>query len=217
MAERDKTPDILKTLEQEMDSDIHPVLKKILDNLKPIGLAVGGIVAAVAVYSGVTSYQESQHEKAVSELGTILVMSDAAQRMERLEAFAQSGPKSLHLAVHLELARLQMESGDFDKAVASWQLVGKDKAMTTVAGLGQAKALMLKGDYAQAVDILTNLKKNVGEELGAAISTNLAFAAEKAGQIDLAVAEYEALKSNAGGNEAFLEYKIKQLSTKPQS
>lgn len=217
MADRDHTPEILKTLEQEMDSDVHPILKKILDNLKPIALTVGGIIAAVAIYSGVTSYQEAQHEKAVSELGTILVLTDAAQRVEKLVAFIQGSPKTLQLAAHLELARLQMENGDFDKAAASWQVVAQEKSMTAVAGMGQAKALMFKGEYAQAVDILTGLKKDVGEELGAALSTTLAFAAEKAGQTDLAVAEYEALKSKAGGNEAFLEYKIRQLTAKPQS
>ena len=68
--------------------------------------------------------------------------------------------------------------------------------------------------------LISSTKGSIFDNLNAmscVISTNLAFAAEKAGQIDLAVAEYEALKSNAGGNEAFLEYKIKQLSTKPNS
>ena len=29
--------DILKTIEQEMDTDVHPLLKMILDNIKAIG------------------------------------------------------------------------------------------------------------------------------------------------------------------------------------
>ena len=104
MEERNATNDILATIEQEMDSDIHPLLKKILDNIKPIGITIGGIVVAVAVYSGVTTYQESQREKAVSELGVIMTMADQTARIQKLEAFAASGPKELRSAAQLELA-----------------------------------------------------------------------------------------------------------------
>jgi hypothetical protein len=214
MEERNAQADILKTIEQEIDSDIHPLLKKILDNIKPIGLAVGGIVAAVAVYSGVTSYQQSQHAKAVSELGGIMVLADQAARTERLQAFAQSGPADLRPAAQLELAKVFVTAGDYDKAVTAWKAVGQNPGMKAVAGLGEAKALSLKGDYAGAVTVLSALKKDAGEELAPAISSSLAFAAEKAGQTDVAIAEYEAMKAKAGGNDAFLEYKIGKLKAK---
>ncbi len=49
------------------------------------------------------------------------------------------------------------------------------------------------------------------------ISGTLAFAAEKAGRVEAAVAEYEALKSKGDGNTAYLDYKIGVLKSKPQS
>lgn len=214
MEERNEPTDILKTIEQEMDTDIHPLLKKILDNIKPIGIAVGGIVTAVAIYSGVTSYQEAQHAKAVSELGSIMILADKSARTEKLEAFAQSGPKELRPAVQLELAQIFMNEGNFDKAAGAWQVVGKNEGMRVIAGLGEAKAFILKGEFAKAVEILSGLKKDAGEEFAPAISANLAFAAEKAGQTDVALAEYEALKSKESGNEAFLDYKISTLKPK---
>lgn len=214
MEERNEPLDILKTIEHEMDSDIHPLLKKILDNIKPIGMTVGGIVVAVAIYSGITSYQESQHAKAVSELGGIMIMADQGARTSKLEAFAQSAPKALRPAVQLELARVFMDEGNFDKAASAWQAVSQLEGMRTIAGLGEAKALILKGEHAKAVAILTGLKKDAGEEFAPAISANLAFAAEKAGQKDIAIAEYESLRSKDGGNEAFLDYKIGKLKSK---
>ena len=216
MEERKEQTDILKTLEQEIDSDIHPLLKKILDNIKPIGVAVGGIVAAVAVYTGVTSWQQSQHDKAVSELGGIMVLDDQAARTERLQAFAQSGPADLRSAAQLELARIFMESGEFDKAVTAWKAVGQNAGMRVVAGLGEARALTLKGDYAAAVTVLTGLKKDAGEEFAGTVSSSLAFAAEMAGQTDLAIAEYESMKSQAGGEDAVLNHKTSQLRAKAQ-
>ena len=216
MEERSAQSDIIKTIEQEMDSDVHPLLKKILDNIRPIGIAVGGIVAAVAVYSGFNAYQSSQRDKAVSELGAIIILDDQAARTSKLEAFVSSGPADLRPAAQLELARIFMEAGEYDKAAAAWKSVAGSVDMKTVAGLGEAKALVMKGDYAGAVTILSALKKDAGEEFAGAISANLAFAAEKAGQTDLAIAEYEALKTKDSGNDAFLEYKIGKLRAKTQ-
>lgn len=216
MVERNEPADILKTIEQELDQDMHPLLKKILDNIKPIGLAVGGIVIAVAVYSGVNSWQQSRHDTAVSELGRIMVLGDQAARAEKLQAFSLSGPADLRPAAQLELARIYTEAGEHDKAIEAWKAVGQNADMRVVAGLGEARALMLKGDHAAAVGVLSGLKKDAGEEFAGAISSSLAFAAEKAGQTDLAIAEYEALKSRSGGDDTFLNFKINQLKAKAQ-
>ena len=216
MEENRAQTDLLKTIEQEMDSDLHPLLKKILDNIKTIGLGVGGVVVAVAVYSGVTAWQGSQHDKAVSELGAIMVMDDGADRTGKLKAFAASGPADLRPAALLELAAVNMQAGDFDGAVQAWKSLSQKDNMRAVAGLGEARALMLGGNFAAAVDVLSALKQNAGEEFVAPISSALAFAAEKAGRTDLAIAEYEAMKSLAGGSAAFLDYKISKLKAENQ-
>lgn len=211
--------DILKTIEQEMDSDIHPFLKKILDNIKPIGLVVGGIIAAAAVYSGVTAYQESQRNKAVSQLGAIIIQIDPAARAQQLEDFAKTAPADLRVAAQLELAKTHMEAKAYDKAASAWQSVAASGVpdMHIVAGLGEAKSLMMQGDYGKAADLLTTLKQDASDEYQLVISGTLAFAAEKAGRVEAAVAEYEALKSKGDGNTAYLDYKIGVLKSKPQS
>lgn len=214
MEERNAPADILKTIEQEMDSDIHPILKMILDNIKIIGLTVGGVVAAVAVYSGVTAYQESRHEKAVSEMGQILILQDKSAKVERLQSFAQQAPEDLRPAIQLELARIFMDQGEYEKAATAWHVVGEQEGMRVLAGLGEAKALIFKGDFAGAVTILSTIKKDAGQDFLPAVSANLAFAAEKAGQTDLAIAEYESLRSQDSGNEAFLDYKIGRLKNR---
>lgn len=211
--------DILKTIEQEMDSDIHPFLKKILDNIRPIGWAVGGIIAAAAIYSGVTSYQEAQRAKAVSQLGSIIVQADAGSRVQRLEEFAKTAPADLRVAAQLELAKTQMDAKEYDKAASAWRAVADSGVadMRIIAGLGEAKNYMMKGDHAKAVDLLTALKQNASDEYLPMISSALAFAAEKAGRIDAAIAEYESLKAKGDTNTAYLDYKIAALKAKPQS
>ncbi|NLW81489.1 MAG: tetratricopeptide repeat protein [Desulfovibrionales bacterium] len=214
MEERTSQMDILKTIEQEMDADIHPVLKKILDNIKPIGLALAFIVASVAVYTGFTSYQNSQRARAVSELGGIMIMTDTTSRTAKLEAFAQSGSPDLRAAAQLELAKVYMDAKEFDKAAATWRSLAQASGLKTMARLGEAKALMMKGEHAKAVELLTKLKSEAGQELNPGISSALAFAAEKAGQEELAIAEYTALKAAAKGDDPFLDYKIDLLRSK---
>ena len=107
-----------------------------------------------------------------------------------------------------------MDQNEFEKAAEAWRSVGQNADVRVIAGLGEAKARILGGEPAKAVEILSALKKDAGEEFAPAISANLAFAAEKAGQIDLAISEYEALKSRESGNEAFLDYKIGSLKSK---
>jgi len=111
---------------------------------------------------------------------------------------------------------VNMQAGEFDEAVQAWKALAQKDGMRAVAGLGEARALILKGDFAAAVDVLSALKQGAGEEFVAPISSALAFAAEKAGQTDLAIAEYETMKSLTGGNSAFLDYKISKLKAKNQ-
>jgi len=207
---------ILHTIEQEMDTDLHPLLKKILDNIKPIGVTVVTIIVLVAAYSGVSTYQSSQKNQASSELGTILILNDQATRMERLTTFAHSGHKDLRLVAYLELAKSYMDTGEYAQAANAWKEVALHHSpeVQTIAGLGEAKALIAQGEFAQAVEVLTKLKGKTGPGLTAIISSTLVFAAEKAGQKDVALAEYEALKAQGEGNSDFLNYKINQLKTK---
>ena len=118
--------DILKTIEQEMDTDVHPLLKMILDNIKAIGIAVFLIVAAVAVYSGMDVYREKERAKAVSELGLLLETADPAERVQKLESFVASAPSDIRLGARLELTSLYMEQNEFEKAAAVWKNVGSE-------------------------------------------------------------------------------------------
>ena len=200
-----------------MDSDIHPLLKKILDNIKPIALIVTVVVLAAATYSGLSSYQSSQKEQAASELGTILIMNDNATRLEHLEAFVNSGHKDLRLAARLELAKAFMDLGEYARAAQTWREIGQhvESEMKVIAGLGEASSLIAQDEYGQAVELLTKLKTNSGAGFIPVISSSLVFAAEKAGLKDIALAEYESLKTQNESNSAFIDYKINRLKAKP--
>lgn len=211
-----QSSDILRTIEQEMDSDIHPLLKKILDNIKSIGLVIGGIILVVAVYSGYSAYTDSRQAEATEKFGEIMLQPDPKERISHLEAFAANAPSDMLIAVHLELAKTLMETGAFDRAAQSWETVAAtDERARVFAGLGKAKSLMMRQEYSQAMDVLHSIKALAGEGLSPLISSTLAFAAEKAGQKDVAVAEYEAMKAADPSISPYAEYKIAQLKNIP--
>lgn len=216
MSEKSGQPDLLRTIEQEMDSDLHPFLKKILDNIKPISWAIVGIIAVAATYTAVTSYQDRQTTKAVSQLGNILMLTDQNAKSEQLEAFALSAPGNLRIAAQLELAKVYGDAKNYAQAAKAWQAVAKSGGaeMRTIATFGEAQNYIFQGEYAKAVDLLTGLKQDAIDEYQVVISTTLAFAAEKSGQTELALAEYQSLKTTDSANISYLDYKIAQLTPK---
>ena len=215
MADEQHHHGIIEEIEQEADEDLHPFLKKIVDNIKPIGLGIAGVVLAVGVYSGYQSMQESKVEDARAHLGTILTEQDPAARIESLQSFLKQAPKSLQTGISLELAKSGMESDRLDVALDAWkQLSGEsDPTLRTVAGLGQARVLSMQGKDKEALEILTALKNTAPEGYGVILNTQIAECADRAGETAKALAAYQDIKNEAKGQDtSFIDYKIASLS-----
>ena len=214
-----KQPDILRTLEQEMDADMHPLLKMILDNIKAIGLGVAMIILSVAVYAWFSSYQEEQKTRAVSQLGKIIIIDNPEERVVQLTALLAATPEATRPAIQLELAKSYLELEKYDQAGQAWQAL--DTAgradLQVIARLGAAKSFLLSGKYADAATALRALKTVAGEDFVSLVSNTLAFAEERAGNIQAALAEYEAIKAKEATNAAFIDYKISMLKQKSAS
>jgi len=209
-------------LEQEVSEDIHPLLRKITDNLKTIGIVIGAVVLIAAGYSGFTLYKQRQVASAQSELGQILSMQDPAQAAQALDTFVSKAPTSMQQGVQLELARLAMEAEKYEQASTAWealiQTTPADAALHTVAQFGQAKALRLSGNTEQALDILQNLRETIAEPYRQFFLTELAATAEAAQNWDTALSAYQELRtSQEPGRQDFLEYKITQIRQHQES
>ena len=72
MAKEKKSQGVMEELEGEVNEDLHPLLKKVEEHIKTIGLVVGLIILSAAAYSGYDYYQEKSFEQAKTKLGDIL-------------------------------------------------------------------------------------------------------------------------------------------------
>jgi len=215
MADEHSHKAIIEEIEQEADEDMHPLLKKILDNVKPIGLGIAGVVLAVGVYSGFQSLQDSKVEEARAQLGTILAEQDTDARIDALQSFRTEAPDSLQTGISLELAKSGMASDRLDVALDAWTRLtaNSDSTLHMVAGLGRARVLSMQGKDKEALDVLSSLKTKDHEGYAAILNTQIAESAERAGDTTLALAAYQDMKNQAKGQEtSYIDFKIAMLS-----
>lgn len=213
-------PQFMQQIESEADSTLHPLLEKILNNLKLIGLIIGGIVLIAAGISGYKLYQNHRAEQATARLGEILSVEAPGARAEKLAEFAQNAPSNLAAGIELELARSLMQNKDYKQAAKTFaDLKNMDEDLLPIAVLGQAKALQLAGDYGRALKVLEEHKGKLPKEYKRPLKNMLAFCAEKSQNWQKALAAYQELKSESSmaqgqGRTGFFDFKIKQMQEK---
>ncbi len=208
---------LLSTLESEMSEDIHPLLQKITDNLRVIGLVIAAVVLVVGVYSGVTIYQDHAAEKSREQFSTILSQPDGQGKLTALEAFLSQAPSSMQQGVRLEMARLAMEIEAFEPAEKVWNQAARPGTteLQVAANLGRATSLSPAGKPGEALDILEELLDKSPDSFKALVLSEMAPTAEKAGNLERAVSVYEEIKSmTPEENHLFFNHKIDQLNNK---
>ena len=210
---------IIDEIEQEADHDMHPFLKKILDNMQPIAIGIGAIILVVGGYTGYTSYAKNQAVKLNNELGTILIMDDPAQQIISLKKFMANNPSSLSVGTLMELANTGMKNKNYQEAADAWAKVAAktDNDIKTLALMGQARALSLQEKNKEALAILEGIDPLTGKNFATSLGRQIAFTAERTGDWKKALAAYEGLKTDgAVTNTAFLDMKIAAIKAKMQ-
>ncbi|TIH20090.1 hypothetical protein D0S45_01750 [Marinifilum sp. JC120] len=215
MEEQNNTQDILNQVHESTPDTLHPLLDFIIKNGKMI---VAGIAAIILIAGGVSGFKYMNQQKmlkAQSEMGTILIKFSGAKQAEALAAFEKDAPASMKPAVQLALAKAWMDADSFADAKSVWADIAKTSPiLAPVAGLGQAKCLMLEDKANEAITILQGLKESAGPAFAPSINRLLADAAEKSGNIQLAVQAYQGLMTSSPQEASFFEFKIKELKAK---
>ena len=214
MAETNTTQqEVLAQVESHTPESLHPVLEAAFKYRKQIIIVVSIIVAAAALYSGVNAYTSRARTGAQAELGTILVESQGADRIARLEGLLGNVPGAVEPAVNLAIAETSMTTGDFDKAVEYWGKVAAETSGDTrvAAELGKAKALLLAGKAQDALAALKTLAANASEAYVVPVNRQIAVAAEAVGDKAEALAAYKKLSEKNVNDKPFVDYKIAQL------
>ncbi|WP_319779322.1 tetratricopeptide repeat protein [Maridesulfovibrio sp.] len=215
MEEQNNTQDILNQVHESTPDSLHPLLDYIIKNGKLIAAGVAAIIIIAGSVAGYKHMNQQALVKAQTELGIILIKYNGAEQAESLAAFEKDAPASMKPAVQLATAKAWMDASRYADAKSAWAAVGKSSPeMAPVAGLGEAKCLMLADKANEAVTILQGLKNSAGATYAAPIDRLLAEAAEQAGNFQLAVQAYQGLLTSIPREAPFFEIKIKELKAK---
>lgn len=198
-------------------SDVASLLQLPLRHWQKTLAGVLVVVAAAGGYALFGVYQKGQVEKAENELGVILTTKAGAERVAALEGLVKTAPAAMRDGVWLEIAKAAQSLGDFNKAAAAWKSISANAptGMKTVAGLGDAAALVQAGQQAKAVDVLEGLTVSGNKQFAMLVQRQLAITAEAAGQWQKALTAYEVLKADGHvQNAGFLDARIADLKDK---
>ena len=215
MEEQNTTQDILNQVHESTPDSLHPVLDYIIKNGKLIAAGIAAIILIAGGAAGFKYMNQQQLIAAQSEMGSILIKYSGEEQLKALADFEKKAPSSMKPAVQLALAKSLMDASRYAEAKAAWASVGKSSPeMAPVAGLGEAKCLMLENKASEALPILQSLKASAGEHFAATISKVLAEAAEQAGKFQLAIETYQALLTSSPQEAPYFEIKINELKAK---
>lgn len=205
--------------EPQLGDDMHPLLRKLMDNIKTISIVA---IAFLVVFGGYALYDYVQTKRLTSSgemLGEILVSTSGEERVQALRDFAASAPAALQTSALMELAAALKEQEQHDQALAVWnELEGQvDPPLVPVVTLGKAKALEDAGKQQEALELLEGYKATAPESYKATLDRRLAELAEELGDLQKALSAYRELAKdeNIGPSvKEYLLFKIGQLEEK---
>ncbi|MGO8840826.1 MAG: tetratricopeptide repeat protein [Methyloceanibacter sp.] len=120
------------------------------------------IVAGVAGFKGWTYWQESNAQAAGAEFSNALALEDngdAAKAQEALSALAEKGPAGYRVLSRFQLALINAQAGDNDKAVAIYDALATDADTDSILkGLATIQAATLRLDTADYAEMERRLK-----------------------------------------------------------
>ncbi len=204
----------MEQIEQEANESLHPLLQKIVDNIRLIGLTLLVIIGSVGGYAWYQNNQESKMATAREKLGTIAMEKDAGKKIEALNAFLGKAPAQMKTAIRLELIQTYQLQQDYKSSLQQWDKLAAstDKTIKTLALLGQANDNVQLKQFDKALSQLKQAKDVAGEAYTTIISSQIGNVAEQAGKWQDALGAYEDLKNDIRiTNKDFINYKINQL------
>lgn len=202
-------------LADEITKEATPIFDTLMRYKHIIAGVAGVVIAVAAIYTGVTLWNSYTHSSAKEKLGDILLTNSAQERIDALKDFVADAPEGVRNGATFELVGAQVQMGQFDDAVQTWdQLIARleNPELLALAKLGKARTLLLAGKADEALAMAQGLRADTPESFAVPVNRIVAAAAEQAGDTQAALEAYQALLSGGQTADAeYLNYKISRL------
>jgi tetratricopeptide (TPR) repeat protein len=193
-AHSEQAPSLLTTLQAEVASEASPVLLFLVRHTRSIVIGILLFIIAIAGY-WVHSWQADKQQAAdARELGAILTISDAGQRVSKLQAYLASSPQSLKATAYFAMMEGARQLQDHPKVYDAWHAIGAlHPSLKVTADMGMASALAAQNKFKEALAALDGASAGANQAEAVIVNTQIAFYAEVAGDYDRALAACDAL------------------------
>lgn len=183
------TPSLMESIQAEVSNEASPFLQALIKNARFIALGLGALIVAIVIAGGYRFYSSQQTADAREELGEIIMMESAADRMTRLEEYLVEAKPGFRVAALLALAQSADEVKDYDKAAGAWGKAAElaDDGFRLVARMGQAGALVQQGKSEDAIGVLEAILPAANAMEAALINNRISYLAESIGNYDRAI------------------------------
>lgn len=206
---------LMGELQSEVSAEATPLLRFVVMHAKLLVGCVVVLILAIAAVGGWRWHESSVQRDAEIALGHIRVSTSGAERIAALERIAADIPAGMRLGVELDIAITALGMQDLPKAAAAYgSLYAQDPKgpIGLMAALNQADILQRSNKPAEALAVLDALEKNAPESMRPVIAEGQAISAEQAGDLNRALAGYEAIATSAGNeNLGYVQAKIAEL------
>jgi len=146
---------LVDSLQAEVAAEASPLMLFLIEHARKIAIMLTLFVLAIIGYWFYLSHADKVAAADAQRLGAILIISDPAMRLERLEAFVPGTPVSLRHEAWLALANAAVQMQDYAKAYTAFERIrGFDPVLRGTAALGMANALAQQEKYADALSLL---------------------------------------------------------------
>lgn len=187
-------------MSSEVTPEVSPLLLFLTNNARYILIGLAICIAVGAGY-GIYSWQaRGRVEQAQNDLGGILVTTDSAARLAKLEEFLAKAPSGMRTAVVLAVANAAMEAGKHDAAINAWGELAKDSGnpLYSTALIGKARSLALADRSGEALAVLESAALPADSSAANLINSLIVDLAQKTGDTARAVAACEKLVAANG-------------------
>ncbi len=193
-AHPEQTQSVLSTLQSEVSSEASPMLQLLVRHARAIVIGILLFIVAIAGY-WVHSWQAGKQSVAdARELGAILIISDAKQRIAKLETYLASAPQSMQGTAWFAIMEGARQLQDHPKAHDAWKAIGAlDPSLKVPAAVGMASALAAQAKYKEALAALDGVSAGLNQTDSLLVNSQIAAYAELAGDYDRAIAACETL------------------------
>ena len=197
----------------ERTEQAHPLLQALQENRKIVVAVVVVILLAAGGWAAFDYNQKRKAQAAVNDLGALTAQTASATKIQALESFIATAPEPHKTGGLMELARTAFRAEDYAAASKAWEqlALSGDESVKTVARLGLARTRMLENRPGEALALLEQLQQSAPKAFGKTILTEIALAAEAAGNPDRALGAYQELLSGEGADRAYIEHKMKGI------